>query len=475
VAVTTLIGNGKQPQVGVWGRQIGVEGDHRGGYRANGLQTPAGYVYGVAAARRGDVFVAGYTEAPLSGHIRWIKPNGAITSVWLPNYPLQTPTGVAVLQEPTDDPANPGWLVVADLAANRVYAVAIVEGPTGNAAARFPMRVLAGETEALYGLSLPPESPLLFEGAAPDGTTPARSRFRLGDEGKRQYAATGVRVREPARWAYLNAPRDVEVDELGNVYIADRRNHRVRMIAGEKAAGRTLYGYRTGYDDDGDGDLDRFDAADTPLAAGALYTIAGNPAWDPARTPDTGTGRWFGEFAGDGARAQSARLDQPNAIAYRDGYLYVSDTDNQRVRRISRATGVIETVVGKPAGSQRHDGTDYDFAPGTAGDGGAATAAQLSYPMGLGFDPKGRLFVADRDSGRLRMVAADGTLRSVAGRLHDPAAAGPLADQATDGEARFWADMFDTQGLDVDTSGNVLFCDGRHLRVRKLWRQWDME
>lgn len=475
-AVTTLIGNGRAPRFVDVRTGGGVEGDPRGTAPPTvGREVPLGNAYGVAVSNRGDVFITSYTEAPASGHIRWIKPDGTITSIALPNYPLLQPTGVAVEKQPTNDPTDPGSLIVADLGANRVYRVAIVDASAGPSARA--TQIVAGDTEALFGAQPDPQSPQAIDGPgavpAADGKTPLTSRWRLVDEGARTSVNLGLRITNPARYAFLNGPHDVAVDELGDIYIADRRNHRIRMVVGPGGDGRNLFGWRQPYDDDHDGRIDRYGTTAVPMAAGCLYTIVGDPTWDPAKTPDNGSGRWFGDYGGDGGRAQTARLDQPNALVFKDGYLYLADTDNQRVRRVNRTTGTIETVVGTPPGAQRHDGTDYDFPPGTAGDGGPAAKAQLAYPMGLAFDAKGRLIVADRDSGRLRMVAADGTLTTIAGRLHDPAATGPLTDHATDGEARFWADLFDLNGIDVDPAGNVIFCDARHLRVRKLWHQWD--
>jgi DNA-binding beta-propeller fold protein YncE len=285
-------------------------------------------------------------------------------------------------------------------------------------------------------------------------------------------------VPNPARFARLAAPGALALDELGNLYVADRGNQRVRMIP---RADGTFFNWRRPFDDKGDGVPSRFGDI-TPMKAGCIYTIAGNPAWDPDRTPIQATGHWFGDFGGDGGPAQLARLDEPAALAFADGQLYVADRENQRVRRISRQTGVIETVAGLPAGPQhatlaQHQGkpTDFEFPVGDGGDGGPGAAARLAYPSGLAVDATRKLlYIADQGNGRIRALALEGLgIASRAGRPHDALGAADRVDHDRDGEAEAYVDLFETRGLAVDANGNVLLADGRHRRLRKLWLQWD--
>jgi hypothetical protein len=135
---------------------------------------------------------------------------------------------------------------------------------------------------------------------------------------------------------------------------------------------------------------------------GTITTIAG-----------TGT---FG-FSGDGGPAVSAQIAAPRGIAtLPDGSILFPDSGNHRVRRIS-PTGVITTVAG--------NGTS-----GFSGDGGPALAAQLNLPFGVSPLPgnTGGFLIADAGNSRIRRVAADGTITTVATQLSSPHAVAALPD-----------------------------------------------
>jgi|GEM_PF-5399840 len=97
-------------------------------------------------------------------------------------------------------------------------------------------------------------------------------------------------------------------------------------------------------------------------------------------------------FSGDGGPAQLAKLRSVYDIATdSNGNIYIADAQDHRIRRIDGGTGVISTLAGIGVA-------------GFSGDGGAATAAQLRYPRGIGYDPAGALLVADTENNRLRRV-----------------------------------------------------------------------
>ena len=504
-AVTSVIGSGREPVVeAVDFLRFGfATGDTRDGQTTPPAEVPLGFNYGVAVGPAGDVFLSCYARQNSSGHIRWLKPNGEIRTLWLPTYPLAAPTAVALEKPPTGDPNDPGSVLVVDSAGHAVYRVPLVDAPdpardlaqapcatSGFLVERKGMRVVAGEATPLS--PLPAEEPCLgfllqthpfivrpasqAEYRPANFSSPLHSRWRAEDEGVRQYEPGGATVPSPARYAHLDQPTDVALDELGNIYIADKNNHRIRFIPSEQAiAQRTAWFDHRAPQLTGNQEVDSL-GAPTVMAAGAIYTIAGTPRWDPAQTPSPGqaTG-WLGEFGGDGGPAQLARLDQPAALAFNaaEKCLYVADFDNNRVRKIHRDTGIITTVAGSGTTVQNNGRGEIDLEPGYGGDGGPAAAARLARPRALAFDARQRLYIADGGNGVIRMVDVDAsrTITTVAGRAYSTNASG--GDQDGDGDARSYVDIYAMEKLAVDPAGNVLFNEMRHGRLRKLWRLWD--
>jgi uncharacterized protein (TIGR03437 family) len=285
----------------------------------------------------------------------------------------------------------------------------------------------------------------------------------------------------PALQAKLNSPAGISVDPNGTVYIADSANGRVRKVwrglisslGDTGSAGAPLLvplGIPTGLALDSDGSLAIADPGNgrvvrvTPLgeitfvnqtardlaldAAGSLYLCSGAYVYKRSRNGLVSVAAGNGKYAdsGDGGDALKARFNQPSGIA-RDasGALYVADRANHRVRRIS-PDGMVVSVAGNGQA-------------GSAGDGGQAIAARLSYPNSVAVDRNGNLYIADSGNHRVRMVDPGGTIRTVAGT----------------GEAGFNGDgvatraMLDTpSGLAIDGNGNVLIADtGNHI-VRRL-------
>lgn len=230
--------------------------------------------------------------------------------------------------------------------------------------------------------------------------------FRIGTDGsRRRVAGNGQRRDEvhgkaqgdggKALEAPLYGPRDIAVDQAGNMYLAD--GYRVRRISTDQTID-TVAG-NGGYERAPDGSK----ATETGLPgitgiavdwAGNLY-IADNED-DRVRkvahgiiTVVAGTGK--PGFAGDGGKAVDAELDDPGKLACDGaGNLYIADKENLRVRMVT-PDGRISTVAG--------NGTR-----GSAGDGGPATAAQLNIISGLACDRAGNLLIADYPEHRVRLV-----------------------------------------------------------------------
>jgi uncharacterized protein (TIGR03437 family) len=150
---------------------------------------------------------------------------------------------------------------------------------------------------------------------------------------------------------------------------------------------------------------------------------------------------------GDGGPATAAQISTIQGIAVdRWGNLYLSDTDNHRVRKIS-TSGVITTIAGTGVA-------------GFSGDGGPATAAQLNLPYGLAADLAGYLYVADLGNDRVRRIGPDGVIATVAGNGN--------RGSSGDGGAATGAPLLTPRNVAVDAAGNLYFSEFEGHRVRKV-------
>jgi len=259
----------------------------------------------------------------------------------------------------------------------------------------------------------------------------------------------------PSTSARLNAPGGIVADAAGNIYIADTGNNRVRRI---NAAGviSTVAGSGTaGFS--GDGGPAALAQLNGPLGvavdvAGSLYIA--DEANSRIRKVDTAgvittvAGTGVAAFAGDGGQATQAGLNFPKAVAIdAAGNLYISDTRNLRVRRVSSA-GVISAFAGT---GQRNF---------TGGDGGPATQAVMRAPHGLAIDQAGNVLIADYGDNEVRRVDARGIIARIVGSAL-PAGSG-------DGGLATDAALAHPRSVAIDRSGNVLISDWNNNQVLKV-------
>ena len=204
--------------------------------------------------------------------------------------------------------------------------------------------------------------------------------------------------------AQLDTPTGVAVDAGGNVYIADSHNHCIRKVSGGTIitfAGSGISGFS--------GDGAAATSARLSLPSGVAVDAIGNVYIadtnnERIRKVSSGTITSFagdGEelFAGDGAAATAAALDSPTGVAVDAiGNVYIADRLNQRIRKVSN--GTITSIAGTSAA-------------GFSGDGGFASAAILARPSGVSVDSGGNVYIADTGNQRIREVSSGAAGASV--------------------------------------------------------------
>lgn len=185
---------------------------------------------------------------------------------------------------------------------------------------------------------------------------------------------------DPSEWGnpYF-AGGGLAVSKDGNtLYVADTGNHRIRKIDLVKGMVTTIAGSGV------NGCID---------AAGAVAPCQNDVKNHPRK----------GGFSGDGGPAKAAVLHAPTDLAWaNDGRLLFSDSENDRIRAIDLATGIINTVAGGGPGATGI--AAKPLASDKIGDRGAATKATLNRPRGLHVDKQGNLWIADSYNNRIRKV-----------------------------------------------------------------------
>ena len=224
----------------------------------------------------------------------------------------------------------------------------------------------------------------------------------VAGNGNEDYSGDGV----PATNTSLYSPLGVALDTLGNLYIADSANERIRKV-------------------------------DT---SGIITTLAGNEL-----------NGYVGSYSGDGGPATNANLNTPSGVAVDAfGGLYIADAGNNRIRKID-TSGTITTFAGNGSAA-------------FSGDGGAATNAGLDYPVGVAFDGAGSLFIADIGNQCIRKVNTNGIITTVAG-----GGSGGLGGAATNANLQApYANANSPLGVALDALGNLYISDGNLQRVLKV-------
>lgn len=339
---------------------------------------------------------------------------------------LNLPTGVEL--------NNGAQLYIADAGNNRVQEVAqTTHSEWGISMTGFDMYTIAGQASGTCGNSgnggLATAAKLCYPAGFSVGSgsmyvaDQSNNRVRLVDSADTisLYAGNGWQVATagnsgPAIDAGLFNPEGEAFDSAGDVYIADAWNNRIQEIA---AYSHTQFGIT--------------------MAAGDVYTVAGNAQ------ASSGHG-------GDGGPATSAFLFLPQSIALDGGgNLYIADSDNCRIQKVSASTGDISTFAGGSSGPSSCG------AYASSMNGGSPAAASLSQIQGVGVDGHGDVFVADTFNDRVEEVYEGGQSfgqAMTAGDIYTVAGNGTQGFSG-DGGAATSAEMNDPDALGADGTGNL--------------------
>ncbi len=259
----------------------------------------------------------------------------------------------------------------------------------------------------------------------------------------------------PATAAQLNTPYNITLDRYGNVYVADGDNNRIRKINCSGIISTIAGNGSSGYS--GDGGAATIAALFHPSgivvdsSMTVFFTDARNNRVRKISSSGiitTIAGSGLAGFSGDGGAATAAIIDYPVGIFLdHDHTIYFADYNNSRIRKID-TLGIISTVAG--TGSRMY-----------SGDGGAATAAGLNRPWGIASDGSGCIYIADEFNYRVRKISSTGIIQTIAGT--------GSSGYSGDGGTATAADIGTPIGIAVDNYNNVYFSDGGGGRVRKIF------
>jgi len=238
-------------------------------------------------------------------------------------------------------------------------------------------------------------------------------------------------------------PHGVAVDASGNVFVADKNNHRIRKITASGSV-TTIAGSGTATFDDGFGSSASFynPTGVAVSASGNLYISDENNHRIRKITP-TGlvtTIAGSGNFSFSNGIRDAASFSRPSGISIdRSENLYVADIENNRIRKITMA-GVVTTLAGN-----------------TFSDGPSDVSTYYN-PHGVAVDDAGNVYVADTRNSRIRKISPEGVSSTIAGSIVNGYADGTGTN----------ASFYGPSGVSLDSAGNMYVADRTNHMIRKI-------
>jgi large repetitive protein len=262
--------------------------------------------------------------------------------------------------------------------------------------------------------------------------------------------------------ASLNLPSGVALDAAGNLYIADRDHHRIRRVDATTKIISTIAGNgRADYIGDGgpatQASLNNPSALTLDGAGNLYFSDTGN---NVIRKVDaqvgiisTVAGNGMHAYSGDHGPATAASLSEPWGVTLdAAGNLFIADTANHVIRKVD-GSGIITTVAGN--GFRNADG-----AGAFSGDGGPALLASLNRPYSIALDLAGNAYIADSNNNRIRMINVAGDISTLAGT--------GIAGFTGDGGVATAAQLSGPSCVLIDAGQNLYMADTLNNAVRKV-------
>ena len=401
-----------------------VAGTGAKGFSGDGAQATAAQLdspYGIAFDSLGVLYIADLGNR----RVRRVRADGIIETV--AGGGTSAPTdGATATQVRLDSPRNvavdsTGTIYISDFGANRLYRV--------NSSGKIGVHAGGGAAGAPSDGVLATSIELLSPAGLAVG---AGNRVYVAASGSKRVFRIDSGVAYQLNAIGLTAPTGVAVDGAGTVYIADRLHGATIMVLANGASTEIALAGRSVALNGNGVYLSDSQVVRRITTTGVISIVAGT----------TGT------FTGDGGAVQLSRLSLPSgACADSIGALYIADTGNHRIRKVA-LNGTITTLAGTGEA-------------GYSGDGGPAASAKLSSPGGVAIDRQGNLYIADTGNHVIRRVTPEGSIATLAGT----GAAGYGGDNVLASRSAFSS----PGGVTVDSNGNLYIADTANHRVRKMF------